>query len=253
MSTGAMCMAYSGRCLLSNFMTSRDSNRGACSHPCRWNYALMEEKRPGEFFPVYENERGSFVFNSKDLCMIAHLPELIKTGVKSLKIEGRVKSEYYVATVVKAYRNALDDYYRNPQDYRFNPKYYDEVCKVSHRDYHTGFFFGRKGETDTQIYNTSSYIREYDIVGMVQSYDENTRLACVEQRNRFFSGDEIEILQPSGPVFSQKAEPIWDENMQQIDAAPHPQMRLYLKMQQPVEVNSILRMRKKDFRGKRTD
>lgn len=167
---GAMCISYSGRCLLSNYMTHRDANRGACSHPCRWNYSLVEEKRPGEYMPVYENERGTFIFNSKDLCMIRHIPELIKSGVASLKIEGRVKTSYYVATVVGAYRREIDRYFADPDNYVFNEDEYIELCKVSHRPYSTGFYFGKPDE-DSQVYTSSSYIRDYDLVGIVEEYE----------------------------------------------------------------------------------
>ncbi len=237
---GAMCVSYSGRCLLSNYMTARDSNYGACSHPCRWNYALMEERRPGEYMPVFENERGTFIMNSKDLCMIEHIPELIASGVSSLKIEGRVKSEYYVATIVGAYRKAIDAYYENPQKYEFNPMWLDEVKKVSHRDYYTGFFFGIP-DTGAQIYGSSSYIRECDIVGIVLDYDEKTGLAKVTQRNRFFKGDEIEVIQPMQDYFVQKAEVIKNENMEDIDVANHAAMTLYIKMDKPVVKDAMLR------------
>lgn len=237
---GAMCVSYSGRCLLSNYMTARDSNYGACSHPCRWNYALMEEKRPGEYMPVFENERGTFIMNSKDLCMIEHIPQLIASGVSSLKIEGRVKSEYYVATIVGAYRKAIDAYYENPQKYEFNPAWLDEVKKVSHRDYYTGFFFGIP-DTGAQIYGSSSYIRECDIVGIVLDYDEKTGIAKVTQRNRFFRGDEIEVIQPMKDYFVQKAQVLKNENMEDIDVANHAAMTLYIKMDKPVVKDAMLR------------
>lgn len=240
---GAMCVSYSGRCLLSNYMTARDSNYGACSHPCRWQYALMEEKRPGEYMPVFENERGTFIMNSKDLCMIEHIPELIASGVSSLKIEGRVKSEYYVATIVGAYRKAIDKYYENPPKYVFNPDWLKEVKKVSHRDYYTGFFFGIP-DTGAQIYGTSSYIRECDIVGIVLDYDEKTKLAKVSQRNRFFKGDEIEIMQPGEDYFRQKVEVLKDENLNDIELANHAAMTLYIKMDRPVVKDAMIRQQK---------
>ena len=240
---GAMCVSYSGRCLLSNYMTARDSNYGACSHPCRWQYALMEEKRPGEYMPVFENERGTFIMNSKDLCMIEHVPELIASGVSSLKIEGRVKSEYYVATIVAAYRKAIDKYYENPPRYVFNPEWLKEVKKVSHRDYYTGFFFGIP-DTGAQIYGTSSYIRECDIVGIVLDYDEKTKLAKVSQRNRFFTGDEIEIMQPGEDYFTQKVEVLKDENMNDIEVANHAAMTLYIKTDKPVVKDAMIRQQK---------
>lgn len=237
---GAMCVSYSGRCLLSNYMTARDSNYGACSHPCRWNYALMEEKRPGEYLPVFENERGTFIMNSKDLCMIEHIPELIGSGVLSLKIEGRVKSEFYVATVIGAYRKAIDAYYADPAGYEFNPEWLAEIKKVSHRDYYTGFFFGIP-DTGAQIYGSSSYIREYDVAGIVLDYDEKTGLAKVTQRNRFFKGDEIEIIQPLCDYTTQKVEVLKDENMNDIDVANHAAMTLYIKTDVPVVKDAMLR------------
>ena len=237
---GAMCVSYSGRCLLSNYMTARDSNYGACSHPCRWNYALMEEKRPGEYLPVFENERGTFIMNSKDLCMIEHIPEIVGSGVYSLKIEGRVKSEYYVATIIAAYRKAIDAYYEDPAQYKFNPAWLDEVKKVSHRDYYTGFFFGIP-DTGAQIYGSSSYIREYDIAGIVLDYDEKTSLAKVTQRNRFFKGDEIEIMQPGKDFTVQKVEVLKDENMNDIEVANHAAMTLYIKTDVPVVKDAMLR------------
>ncbi len=240
---GAMCVSYSGRCLLSNYMTARDSNYGACSHPCRWNYALMEEKRPGEYMPVFENERGTFIMNSKDLCMIDHIPELIGSGVSSLKIEGRVKSEYYVATIVGAYRKAIDKYYENPAKYEFDSACYDEIKKVSHRDYYTGFFFGIP-DTGAQIYGSSSYIREYDLIGIVEDYDEVTCLAKVSQRNRFFLGDEIEIMQPCENYFTQKVEVLKDENMTDIPVANHAAMTVYIKTDRPVVKDAMLRLKR---------
>lgn len=239
---GAMCVSYSGRCLLSNYMTARDSNYGACSHPCRWNYSLMEEKRPGEYMPVFENERGTFIMNSKDLCMIEHIPELIASGVSSLKIEGRVKSEFYVATVVSAYRQAIDAYYENPAEYKFDSKWMDEVKKVSHRDYYTGFFFGIPPE-GAQIYGSSSYIREYDIVGIVEEYDEKTGIATVSQRNRIFIGDEVEVIRPGKPYFTQKIEVMKNEKMEDIDVANHAAMTLYIKMDEPVMPDAMIRKR----------
>ncbi len=241
---GAMCISYSGRCLMSNYMTFRDSNRGACSHPCRWNYYLMEEKRPGEYFPVFENERGTFIFNSKDLCMIDHIPELIESGVTSLKIEGRVKGEYYVAAVVRAYRAAIDAYLADPKGYKFDPRLYDEVCKVSHREYYTGFFFGIP-ETGAQIYGSSSYIRDCDVVGIVEDYNPETGLARVTQRNRFFRGDEIEIIQPMKPCFTQTAEYMTDADGNEIDAARHAAMTVYIKTDFPVVKDAMLRINKR--------
>ncbi len=240
---GAMCVSYSGRCLLSNYMINRDANRGECAQPCRWKYYLMEEKRPGEYFPVFEDEKGTHIFNSKDLCMIEHIPELVKSGISSFKIEGRVKSFYYVATVIKAYRDAIDAYFDNPDKYVLNNYIREELEKVSHREYTTGFFFGWK-DKDTQIYHTSAYIREYDIVGLVKSYDENTRIAEIEQRNRFFLGDEVEFLQPHKPFFAQVIEKMTNENGESIDSAPHPQMTVMIPVKIPVVPNTLMRKKK---------
>ncbi|WHH61630.1 U32 family peptidase [Petroclostridium sp. X23] len=238
---GAMCISYSGRCLLSNYMANRDANRGACAHPCRWKYYLVEEKRPGEYMPVVENERGTFIYNSKDLCTIQYIPELLQSGITSLKIEGRVKSAYYVATVVKAYRQAIDSYLENPEGYAFNPLLLDEIKKVSHREYTTGFYFGKPGSSE-QNYSTSSYIRGYDIVGMVKGYDSDTGIATIEQRNRFFVGDEIEIVQPDRPLFKTMiVKEMKNQQEEAIDVAPHPQMVLKIPMDEPVSPHSILR------------
>lgn len=237
---GAMCISYSGRCLLSNYMAGRDSNRGLCAHPCRWKYYLVEEKRPGQYMPVYENERGTFIFNSKDLCMIEHIPEILRTGVASLKIEGRMKSSYYVATVVKAYREAIDAYYKDPENYRFDNRLLDEICKASHREYTTGFYFAKPTGSD-QIYDKSSYIREYDFVGLVKAYDKTTGIATVEQRNRMFVGDEIEVVRPKGPFFTQKIREMKNIDGESIDVAPHPQMTVCMPMDQDVEEFTMLR------------
>jgi putative protease len=237
---GAMCISYSGRCLLSSYMAGRDSNRGLCAHPCRWKYYLMEEKRPGEYFPVYENERGTFIFNSKDLCMIEYIPQIIESGVTSLKIEGRMKSSFYVATVVKAYRQALDSYYQNKDNFVLDPKLLEEVAKASHREFSTGFFFN-KPDSQSQIYNTSSYIREYDFVGVVQNYDKATKIATIEQRNRMYKGEEIEVVNPKGDFFVQKIEWMKNADGEEIDVAPHPQMTVYMPMKEEVEEYTILR------------
>ena len=237
---GAMCISYSGRCLLSSYMTGRDSNKGACSHPCRWKYSLVEEKRPGEYYPVYEDERGTYIFNSKDLCMIEHIPELIEAGIYSFKLEGRMKSSFYVATVVSAYRKAIDEYQKDPANYKFDPKWLEELSKASHREYTTGFYFDKTTGND-QIYNTSSYIREYDFVGLVLAYNEETGIATVEQRNRLIVGDEIEVLRPDGSYFTQTISQIVNEEGESIRTAPHPQMIMQIPMDQKVCEFSILR------------
>lgn len=239
---GAMCISYSGRCLLSNYMTARDANQGACAHPCRWNYSLTEETRPGEYMPVYENERGSFIFNSKDLCMIEHIPELIESGITSFKLEGRVKTSYYVATVVKAYRDEIDRYFDNPSEYKPDKTNAEELCKVSHRPYYTGFYFGKPG-SDAQVYTTSSYIREYDLVGIVTNYDGETGIAEITQRNRIFKGDEIEVIQPGEHFFVQKAD-MKDEEGNDIEVANHAEMTFFMKMSKPVKKGAIMRKKR---------
>jgi len=221
-------------------MTGRDSNRGACSHPCRWKYSLVEEKRPGEYYPVYEDERGTYIFNSKDLCMIEYIPQLIDAGIYSFKIEGRMKSSFYVATVVSAYRKAIDAYMADPENYRFNPEWLVELSKASHREYTTGFYFNKTTGAD-QIYHTSSYIREYDFVGMVLEYDKETGIAKVEQRNRMIVGDEIEVVIPGKDYFIQTIEEMRNEEGESIRTAPHPQMIVYMPMKQEVVPYTILR------------
>jgi len=237
---GAMCISYSGRCLLSNYMTNRDSNLGACSHPCRWKYYLMEETRPGEYMPVFENERGTFIYNSKDLCMIEHIDKLIKSGLDSFKIEGRVKTEYYLATVVKAYREAIDSYFENPDGFKFDSKWLDELKKVSHRDYTTGFFFGKPGG-DEQNYKTSSYIREYELLGIVSGYDPNKRMVSVVQKNRFFKGSEVEFLRPEGDFVKHKIEYMEDESGCELEIANKPQSIARIRIDTPLEENAMMR------------
>ena len=240
---GAMCISYSGRCLLSNFMTGRDANRGACAHPCRYKYRLEEEKRPGEYWPVDEDDRGTYIFNSKDLCMLEHLPELIGAGISSFKIEGRMKSIFYIAHVIKAYRTALDAYYSNPDGYRYDPAWALEMCKASHRDFTTGFYF-RKPTGEDQEYLSSSYIRDYAFTGLVKSYDPETKIAVVEQRNKMDIGDVIEVFGPKGEAFTQTLEYMTDEEGTSIESAPHPQQILNIKMAQPVAEMYMIRKEK---------
>lgn len=225
---GAMCVSYSGRCLLSNYLTHRDANKGACSHPCRWKYYLMEEKRPGQYMPVFENDRGTFLYNSKDLCMVNYIPDLIKAGINSFKIEGRVKNELYVATVVGAYRRAIDSYYKDPDNFKIDPYINTELEKVSHREYTTGFYYNKPDENN-QLYTSNTYIQDYTIVAVVKSYDEKTGIATLEQRNRFFAGDELEAMMPGEKSFSFKSDYMTDENDEHIDVAPHPQMTVKIK------------------------
>ncbi len=236
---GAMCISYSGRCLLSSYMTGRDSNRGLCAQPCRWKYYLMEEKRQGEYFPIEEHEKGTFIFNSKDLCMIEHIPDIAKTGVSSVKIEGRMKSSYYVSTVVKVYREALDAYFENPRKYRYNPEWMEELSKVSHREFTSGFYKGMP--KNTQNYKTSSYIRNYSFIGIVRGYNPDTGIAEVEQRNKMVRGDEIEVVRPLGSYFRQVIKEMKDIDGLDINEAPHPQMIVHMAMKEPVEEYSILR------------
>ena len=206
---GSMCIAYSGRCLISNYMLGRDANKGICSNACRYKYALVEETRPGEYYPVVEDEDGTYIMNSKDLCMIKHIPELVQSGIDSLKIEGRMKSEFYLASTVKAYREAVDAYCADPANYEFNEEWMHLVSRVSHRNYHTGFFFGRSGE---QNYDVSSYIRDYDIVGIVQSYNEETKEAVILQKNRVFEGDVVEVLRAKTPNFTVTLNDMFDKD-----------------------------------------
>ncbi len=240
---GAMCISYSGRCLLSNYLTNRDANMGCCSHPCRWKYSLVEEKRPGQYMDVFENDRGTFIFNSKDLCMIEHIPELVQSGISSLKLEGRVKTSYYVATVVGAYRREIDRYFADPENYKFNPEELDELCKVSHRPYTTGFYY-HKPDSETQVYTSSSYIREYDLVGLVLNYDEKTQTVTITQRNRFFKGDEVEIMGPMRPYFRQTIGEMRNEENESIEVANHPEMIVRFRVDKPVKPGDMIRKRK---------
>ena len=237
---GAMCISYSGRCLMSNYLTGRDANRGSCAQPCRWNYALMEEKRPGQYFPVLEDERGTYIFNSKDMCLLPYLPDVIESGVDSLKIEGRMKSVHYAASVVKAYREAIDSYFENPEGFAVKKEWLEELDKVSHRAYTTGFYYGRPTEKD-QIYGTSSYIQTSDFVGLVLEYDEKTGFATVEQRNNMKIGQEIEVFQPKLAGFRQVLSEMYNDEGEPIEVAPHPQQIVKIRMAQPVEPYAILR------------
>lgn len=240
---GAMCISYSGRCLLSNFMIQRDANKGECAHPCRWKYKIIEEQRPGEEYPIEEDERGTYIMNSKDLCMIEHIPELVKAGISSAKIEGRMKSAFYVATVVGVYRKAIDKYYEDPENYQFDPAWLTELKKVSHRDFTTGFYYG-KADNEAQNYETSAYTREYDFIGKVIDFDEETMIATVEQRNKMVIGDDIEVFGPYTDFWEQKLDYLKDEDGNDLESAPHPQQILKIKMANPVSKNFMLRKRK---------
>lgn len=222
---GAMCVSFSGRCLLSQYLVNRDANRGECAQPCRWGYHLMEEKRPGEFFPIFEDEKGTYILNAKDMCMIEHIDKLAEAGVTSLKIEGRAKSAYYVTVVTNAYRMAVDEYYKHPYDFKLPDWIRDEVYKVSHRKYCNGFFFGTPEES--QYYENSGYIRNYDIVAVVD-HCENGTVYCT-QRNRFFAGDEVELLSPSAKPVVMTLDIIFNENGEQIEVANHAMMKFSFK------------------------
>ncbi len=237
---GAMCISYSGRCLLSNYFTGRDANRGACTHPCRWKYSVVEETRPGEYMPVYENERGTYIFNSKDLCMIQHLPDLIDAGVDSLKVEGRMKTALYVATVARTYRKALDDYAESPALYEKNmPWYLDQISNCTYRQFTTGFFYGKPDE-QAQIYDTNTYVKEYTYLGIVWETDREGRCR-IEQRNKFSVGETVEIMKPDGRNVEAAVEGIWDGEGNTQESAPHPKQSLWIRLSRCPEPMDILR------------
>ena len=235
---GAMCISYSGRCLLSNYFTGRDANRGACTHPCRWKYAVMEETRPGEYFPVYENERGTYIFNSKDLCMIEYIPELIDAGIDSFKIEGRMKTALYVATVARTYRRAIDDYVKSPKLYREHlPWYLDQISNCTYRQFTTGFFFG-KPDDKTQIYDSNTYVKEYTYLGIVGAVN-GQGLYGIEQRNKFSVGETIEVMKPNGDNIEVTVRRIVDENGVEQASAPHPKQKLWIDLGGPLDTYDI--------------
>ena len=240
---GAMCMSYSGRCLLSNFMVGRDANRGSCTHPCRWKYSLVEEKRPGEYYPIEEDERGSYIMNSRDLCMLDKLPDLIDAGIYSLKIEGRMKSPFYVATVVSAYRAALDSYLDNPDNYEFQEKWFTELCKASHREFYHGFYYS-KPDSSGQNYSSSDYTREYSFIGVVRGFEHDTGLTIVEQRNKFSVGEDIEVFGPRTEYTDEIVREMYDEDNNPIESAPHPQQIIKIKLSKTYPENFILRKKK---------
>lgn len=236
---GAMCISYSGRCLLSNYFTGRDANQGACTHPCRWKYAVVEEKRPGEYFPVYENERGTYIFNSKDLCMIEYIPEMIEAGIDSFKIEGRMKTALYVATVARTYRKAIDDYLEDPAKYRENmPWYLDQISNCTYRQFTTGFYFGKPSE-ESQIYDSNTYVKEYTYLGIVGG--EKDGLYRIEQRNKFSVGEKIEIMKPNGENVEVIVQRIVDEDGKEQESAPHPKQVLYIELSEKAEQYDVLR------------
>lgn len=240
---GAMCISYSGRCLLSSYFTGRDANQGACTHPCRWKYAIMEETRPGEYLPVYENERGTYIFNSKDLCMIDHIPELVAAGIDSFKIEGRMKTALYVAVVTRTYRQAIDDYMRDPKLYESRMDYYkEEIAKCTYRQFTTGFFFG-KPDHDTQIYDSNTYVKAYTYLGLIGE-SRGDGYYSLEQRNKFSVGDIIEVMKPDGRDMEVRVKGMTDEDGQPMESCPHPKQKIFVDL--GVELSSFDLLRKKD-------
>lgn len=253
---GAMCISYSGRCLLSSYFTGRSANRGACTHPCRWKYALVEETRPGEYLPVFENDRGTFLFNSKDLNMIEYIPELVEAGIDSFKIEGRMKTALYVATVARTYRRAIDDFFASEEAYRANMDWYRaEIGKCTYRKFTTGFYFGKADET-TQIYDESTYVSEAVYLGIVSAVKESGKTAddttadnavCrarIEQRNKFCVGDDIEIMKPNGENIPVKVLAMYDEEGKEVESCPHPKQIIEVALPVKAEVGDILRQEK---------
>ena len=251
---GSMCISYSGRCLLSNYFTGRDANQGACTHPCRWKYALVEETRPGEYLPVYENERGTYIFNSKDLCMIEHIPELAEAGIDSLKVEGRMKTALYIATVARTYRKAIDDYFASEASYRANMDWYRaEIAKCTYRQFTTGFYFGKPGE-EAQIYDNSTYVNEYIFLGIVEETasgalpwddspaEEPSRLVRFEQRNKFSVGDSIEIMKPDGRNVPVLVEAMYDQEGQAMESCPHARQKIWARLSGEASPCDLLRV-----------
>ncbi len=251
---GAMCISYSGRCLLSAYFTGRDANQGACTHPCRWKYAVVEEKRPGEYFPVEENERGTYIFNSKDLCMIEHIPEIVAAGIDSLKIEGRMKTALYVATVARTYRKALDDFFESEEKYRANMDWYKaEIAKCTYRQFTTGFYFGKPTE-ETQIYDNNTYVNEYIYLGIVEEtrecagaelngLAESVSLARIEQRNKFSVGDSIEIMKPDGTNVEVQVLSMYNGDMEPVESCPHSKQVIWVELSEMPERYDLLRVK----------
>lgn len=245
---GAMCISYSGRCLLSNYFTGRDANRGACTHPCRWKYAVMEESRPGEYMPVYENERGTFIFNSKDLCMLEHIPDLLDAGVDSFKIEGRMKTALYVATVARTYRKAIDDCLESEEKYRANLDWYrEEIAKCTYRQFTTGFYYGKPND-EAQIYDSNTYQSDAVYLGIVYEKNEKGQVRT-EQRNKFCKGDMIELMKPDGRNVAAEVLQIQNGDGEEMESAPHPKQELWLKLSEQAEVGDILRVTAKKETG----
>ncbi len=237
---GAMCISYSGRCLLSSFMAGRDANKGACTHPCRWKYAVVEESRPGQYMPVEENERGTYIFNSKDLCMIEHIPELVEAGIDSFKIEGRMKTALYVATVARTYRMAIDDFSEDPEKYKANiPKYQELISQCTYRQFTTGFFFGKPDE-EAQIYDKNEYEKDSVYLGIVEGVKDN--VIELTQKNKFKVNDEIEIMKKDGQDIKTKVLGIKDEKGNEMDSCPHPQQKIFVELSEAPDVEDILKM-----------
>ena len=242
---GAMCISYSGRCLLSNYFTGRDANKGACTHPCRWKYAGVEEKRPGEYLPVYENERGTYIFNSKDLCMIEHIPDLIDAGIDSYKIEGRMKTALYVATVARTYRKAIDDYLESPEKYQENMNWYlEQISNCTYRQFTTGFFYGKPTE-ETQIYDNNTYEKGYTYLGIVGPMNDSG-MYRIEQRNKFSVGEEIEVMKPNGDNIVVTVKALTDEEGQAMESCPHPKQVFYVDLGIKLDEFDILRRKEED-------
>ena len=239
---GAMCISYSGRCLLSNYFTGRDANLGACTHPCRWKYYITEESRPGEYLPIEENERGTYIFNSKDLCMIEHIPDLVKAGIDSYKIEGRMKTALYVADVARTYRQAIDDYFESPELYESKKGYYmDEISKCTYRQYTTGFFYG-KTTHESQIYDNNTYVRKYVYLGIVRDVTPDG-YAVMEQRNKFCVGDRVEVMKPDGRDVVATVEAMRDEQGQRMTSCPHPQQYMEVKFSEVPDKMNLIRVK----------
>lgn len=238
---GAMCISYSGRCLLSNYMTGRDANRGDCAQSCRWKYSIQEETRPGEYYPIEEDGKGgTFIMNSKDLCLIDEIDKLIEAGIDSFKIEGRMKTAFYVATVIRSYRQAIDSYYAGTFNEEVAKKYYDEITKASHRHFTKAFFYN-KPDSSAQIYENSSYIRNYDFIGTVLDYDKETKIATIEQRNRFFLGDKIEIFSNSPDFYELEIDNMKNKRGEDIEVANQPKEEIFIKIDLPLEKGDMLR------------
>jgi len=242
---GAMCISYSGRCLLSNYFVGRDANKGDCAQSCRWKYHLVEEKRPGEYYPIEENDQGTFIMNSRDLNLAEEIPELIELGLSSLKIEGRMKSVHYTATVVNTYRQLIDQYYENPENFEFDPELLAELRKISHRDYTKGFYYGKPG-AEGQRYESSSYLRTYDFMGVIKDYDPTQKEAVVEVRNKIFKGDQLELVVPGQKSFTITANYLLNEEGEKIEAAPHPKQLIKIPLASEVPDGSLLRRQKEN-------